>query len=114
MASSSLDGHASLAFDAVRLYVNAVKQLREEAPGMPLTSAAVWHAISDVHGDKALDGESGMIDFGGDVDRQVPLDKLISVQHVDGLGQPSQVGFCGRVGAREQALWCPALEVGRG
>ncbi|MEV1244395.1 hypothetical protein [Nonomuraea sp. NPDC049750] len=114
MASSSLDGHASLAFDAVRLYVNAVKQLREEAPGMPLTSAAVWHAISGVHGDKALDGESGMIDFGGDVDRQVPLDKLISVQHVDGLGQPSQVGFCGRVGAREQALWCPALEVGRG
>ncbi|MFD0884263.1 hypothetical protein ACFQ08_06825 [Streptosporangium algeriense] len=111
--SSSLDGHAAIAFDAVRLYVNAVRQLQEEFLGMPLTPATVWHAISGVHGDKALDGESGMIDFGGDVDRQVPLDKLISVQRVDGLGRPAQVGFCGRVGGLKQSSWCPPLEAGR-
>ncbi|MER7212070.1 hypothetical protein ABT340_33870 [Streptosporangium sp. NPDC000239] len=112
LESSSLDGHAAIAFDAVRLYVNAVRQLKEEFLDMPLTSATIWHAISGVYGDKALDGESGMIDFGGDVDRQVPLDKLISVQRVDGFGRPAQVGFCGRVGGLKQASWCPALEVG--
>ncbi|MFF4947809.1 hypothetical protein [Streptomyces chattanoogensis] len=108
--SSSLDGHAALGFDAVKLYVNAVKQLREDAAGMPLTPPAVWHAISGVHGDEALDGESGIIGFGGDVDRQVPLDKLLSVQHVDEAGRPAQAGFCGRVGGRRQSAWCPRWE----
>ncbi|WP_310726031.1 hypothetical protein [Streptomyces sp. N2A] len=108
--NSSLDGHAALGFDAVKLYVNAVKQLREEAAQMPLTPPAVWHAISGVHGDEALDGASGIISFGGEVDRQVPLDKLLSVQRVDKSGRPVQAGFCGRVGGRNQAAWCPALE----
>ncbi|MFF4602876.1 hypothetical protein ACFY12_09025 [Streptomyces sp. NPDC001339] len=112
--SSSLDGHAALGFDAVKLYVNAVKQLREQAAGMPLTPPAVWHAISGVHGQKALDGASGIIGFGGDVDRQVPLDKLLSVQHIDDTGRPVQAGFCGRVGGRPQSSWCPPLESERG
>ncbi|MGW9042959.1 hypothetical protein ACWGQL_10450 [Streptomyces lydicus] len=112
--NSSLDGHAALGFDAVKLYVNAVKQLREEAAQMPLTPPAVWHAISGVHGDEALDGASGMISFGGDVDRQVPLDKLLSVQHIDGTGHPTQAGFCGRVGGRTQSSWCPPLEPEKG
>ncbi|MFG2205992.1 hypothetical protein [Streptomyces sp. NPDC048638] len=112
--SSSLDGHAALGFDAVKLYINAVKQLREEAAGMPLTPPAVWHAISGVHGDEALDGASGIISFGGDVDRQVPLDKLLSVQHIDEKGRPAQAGFCGRVGGRRQAAWCPELEPEKG
>ncbi|MGA5561185.1 hypothetical protein ACPCUV_08400 [Streptomyces platensis] len=110
VASSSLDGHAALGFDAVKLYINAVKQLREDAVQMPLTPPAVWHAISGVHGDEALDGESGIISFGGDVDRQVPLDKLLSVQHIDGAGKPAQAGFCGRVGGQKQSSWCPPLE----
>ncbi|MFF4989433.1 hypothetical protein ACFY19_19735 [Streptosporangium saharense] len=113
LESSSLDGHAAIAFDAVKLYVNAVRQLQEEALGMPLTPATVWHAISGVHGEKALDGESGMIDFGGDVGRQIPLDKLISIQRVDGFGQTEQVEFCGRVGRLKQSTWCPALETDR-
>ncbi|REK90872.1 hypothetical protein DY245_07755 [Streptomyces inhibens] len=114
VASSSLDGHAALGFDAVKLYINAVKQLREEAAQMPLTPPAVWHAISGVHGDEALDGESGIISFGGDVDRQVPLDKLLSVQHIDGVGRPAQAGFCGRVGGQKQSSWCPPLEAEQG
>ncbi|MEU9122625.1 hypothetical protein AB0C96_22640 [Streptomyces sp. NPDC048506] len=112
--NSSLDGHAALGFDAVKLYVNAVKQLREEAAQMPLTPPAVWHAISGVHGDEALDGASGIISFGGEVDRQVPLDKLLSVQHIDQVGKPAQAGFCGRVGGRTQSSWCPPLEAERG
>ncbi|MGG7575395.1 ABC transporter substrate-binding protein [Streptomyces sirii] len=112
--NSSLDGHAALGFDAVKLYVNAVKQLREEAAQMPLTPPAVWHAISGVHGDAALDGESGIISFGGDVDRQVPLDKLLSVQRIDGVGRPTQAGFCGRVGGKRQSAWCPPLEPEQG
>ncbi len=114
VANSSLDGHAALAFDAVKLFINAVKQLREDASDMPLTPPAVWHAISGVHGEGALDGESGIIGFGGDVDRQVPLDKLLSVQHIDGVGRPSQAGFCGRVGGQRQTSWCPPLEPEKG
>ncbi|ANZ20289.1 hypothetical protein O1L44_31555 [Streptomyces noursei] len=112
--NSSLDGHAALGFDAVKLYVDAVRQLREDAAGMPLTPPAVWHAISGVHGDEALDGESGIIGFGGEVDRQVPLDKLLSVQHIDGVGKPTQVGYCGRLGGRAQSSWCPALTPEKG
>ncbi|MFG2892409.1 ABC transporter substrate-binding protein [Streptomyces sp. NPDC048248] len=114
VANTSLDGHAALAFDAVKLFINAVKQLREDASDMPLTPPAVWHAISGVHGEGALDGESGIIGFGGDVDRQVPLDKLLSVQHIDGVGRPSQAGFCGRVGGQRQTSWCPPLEPEKG
>ncbi|PJN40415.1 hypothetical protein CG747_12100 [Streptomyces sp. CB02959] len=112
--NSSLDGHAALGFDAVKLYVNAVRQLREDAPGMPLSPPAVWHAISGVHGDGALDGESGIISFGGEVDRQVPLDKLLSVQHIDGVGKPTQAGYCGRIGGRTQSAWCPPLRPEKG
>jgi hypothetical protein len=110
VANTSLDGHAALAFDAVNLYVKAVGRLRESAPSMPLTAPAVWHALSSIHGKSALDGESGEIDYGGKVDRQVPLDKLISVQHVDGSKRPEQAGFCGRVGVKRQSKWCPAPE----
>lgn len=110
VANTSLDGHAALAFDAVNLYLKAIAQLRETAPGTPLTAAAVWHALSSIHGKQALDGESGRIDFGGKVDRQIPLDKLISVQHVDGRKPPEHVGFCGRLGLARQAGWCPAFE----
>lgn len=79
-------------------------------PATPTTQAAVWHAITSAHGNDALDGESGLISFGGEVDRQVPLDELISIQHVDGTGRPRQLGFCGRYGDVRRLPWCPALE----
>ncbi|MDI3405026.1 type 1 periplasmic-binding domain-containing protein [Streptomyces cavernicola] len=107
---TSLDGHAALAFDAVNLYLKAIARLKDTAPGIPLTPSAVWHALSGIHGRAALDGESGVIDFGGGVDQQVPLDKLISVQRVDGDRQPEQMGFCGRQGDSEGAKWCPPSE----
>jgi hypothetical protein len=105
--NSSLDGHASLAFDAVNLFLKAVGQLQDTAPGLPLTPAAVWHGLSSIHGKAALDGESGQIDFGGQVDQQIPVDKVVSVHHVDGVKAPGQVGFCGKRGALKQSRWCP-------
>jgi ABC-type branched-subunit amino acid transport system substrate-binding protein len=110
--STSLDGHAALAFDAVNLYLKAVAQLQDTAPQLPLTPAAVWHALSSIHGGAALDGESGRIDFGGVVDQQVPLDKLISVQRVAGAKPPVQVGFCGLLGRLRESAWCPDKERG--
>ncbi|MDQ7909088.1 hypothetical protein RB614_31655 [Phytohabitans sp. ZYX-F-186] len=110
--NTSLDGHAALAFDAVNLYLKATGRLRDAAPRMPLTAAAVWKALSGIHGDAVLDGESGHIDFGGVVDQQIPLDKLISIQRVHGDQQPVQMGFCGRVGQQTQSRWCPALGAG--
>jgi hypothetical protein len=79
---------------------------------MELTPAAVWLALSRVHGDAALEGESGDVHFGGSVDRRVPLDKLISIQRVEGDGQPERLGFCGRVGSETQDGWCPPPESG--
>ncbi|MFE4055766.1 hypothetical protein ACFXP3_05550 [Streptomyces sp. NPDC059096] len=113
LANTSLDGHASLAFDAVNLYLKAVGQLQDAASQLPLSSLTVWHSLSSIHGSAALDGESGRIDFGGVVDRQIPLDKIISVQRVDGMKRPAQVGFCGRWGTLSQSGWCPPPE-GRG
>ncbi|MGW3624688.1 ABC transporter substrate-binding protein [Streptomyces sp. NPDC000880] len=108
--STSLDGHAALAFDAVNLYLKAVGRLQDTAPQLPLTPPAVWHALSSIHGGAALDGESGRIDFGGVVDQQIPLDKLISVQRVDGAKPPVQVGFCGLWGTSRENAWCPDPE----
>lgn len=110
VGSTSLDGHAALAFDAVNLYLKAVGKLQDTAPAPPLTAPAVWHALSSIHGKSALDGESGRIDFGGVVDQQIPLDKLISVQRVDGAKQPTQRGFCGRAGTQRENAWCPGPE----
>ncbi|UXY21237.1 hypothetical protein N8I84_22990 [Streptomyces cynarae] len=109
---TSLDGHAALAFDAANLYLKAIARLQDTAPDTPLTPAAVWYALSGIHGSAALDGESGRIDFGGAVGRQVPVDKLVSVQRVEGAQRPQQMGFCGRRGSDEGAAWCPPSEAG--
>ncbi|AJE86018.1 hypothetical protein SLNWT_5642 [Streptomyces albus] len=109
---SSLDGHAALAFDAVNLYLKAIGRLRDNASGIPLSAAALWHGLSSIYGKEALDGESGRIDFGGRVDRQIPVDKLISVQRVTNGRSAEQVGFCGQVGRKAEATWCPAPEGG--
>lgn len=108
--STSLDGHAALAFDAVNLYLKAIGRLQDTAPRLPLTAPAVWQALSRIHGDAALDGESGRIDFGGVVDQQIPLDKLISIQRVEGDKRPEQMGFCGVTGQQRQSKWCPPPE----
>ncbi|MFC4055761.1 hypothetical protein ACFOY4_39260 [Actinomadura syzygii] len=108
--TTSLDGHAALAFDAVNLYLKAVGRLQDTAPRLQPSALAVWQALSRIHGSSALDGESGRVDFGGVVDQQTPLDKLISVQRVHGAERPAQVGYCGRMGELRQSDWCPPKE----
>ncbi|PSM38708.1 hypothetical protein C6Y14_34505 [Streptomyces dioscori] len=107
LVTTYLDGHAALAFDAVGVYLKAISYLQESARGMPLTPHAVWQALGTVHGERALDGESGTIDFGGETGGHTPIDKLISVQRVVNGGLPTQKGLCGRVGDGIQAGWCP-------
>ena len=80
---------------------------------MGLTPHAVWQALGTVHGDRALDGESGVVDFGGEAGGHTPVDKLISIQRVDRNGLPVQQAFCGRwMGKTQAAHWCPASEAG--
>ncbi|MFD7818499.1 hypothetical protein ACFV6E_37175 [Streptomyces sp. NPDC059785] len=108
-ASTFLDGHAALAYDAVSVYLAAVRSLQEDAPGMEITPHAVWRALGGIHGDSALDGESGDVDFGGEAGGHTPVDKFISVQQVGEKAVLRQVGFCGRWGTEEQETWCPGL-----
>ncbi|MFS8204776.1 ABC transporter substrate-binding protein [Streptomyces sp. CWNU-52B] len=106
-ATTYLNGHAALAFDAVSVYLAAISHLQDKARGMELTAHAVWHALGTVHGEYVLDGESGVIDFGGGVGGHTPVDKLISIQRVDRDGLPVQQAFCGRLPAKTPAHWCP-------
>ncbi|WP_394621475.1 hypothetical protein JNUCC0626_20955 [Lentzea sp. JNUCC 0626] len=90
---SFVDGQATLAYDALDLYVHAMKEL------LPVTrpsSGDLWKTISDIGrppvtpaaGDAApdsssppvLEGKSGKINFRGG---QVPHEKRISVLHVE-------------------------------
>jgi hypothetical protein len=81
-------------------------------PGRGGRFSALDHDFLDFTLESAsCEGESGGIDFGGQVDQQVPLDKLITVRHVEGAARPEQVGLRGRYGDREQAPWCPALRI---
>ncbi|MEU5704890.1 ABC transporter substrate-binding protein [Streptomyces aurantiacus] len=114
VATTYLDGHAALAFDAVSVYLRAFSYLMEKARGMELTPHAVWQALGTVHGDRALDGESGVVDFGGEAGGHTPVDKLISIQRVDSNGLPAQRAYCGRwTGKTPAAHWCPASEAGK-
>ncbi|KAA2261723.1 hypothetical protein F0L68_15885 [Solihabitans fulvus] len=103
---SSTDGYVALSYDAVRTYVTAVEHLRESGGRLPLTPGAVWHELKGIH-ETPLDGESGVIDFGGVVNQQVPTDKFIAVQRVEDGGEPKDQGSCGRFAGRTSSPWCP-------
>lgn len=117
----SLDGHAALAFDATQSLITAVQYLREGAERIPITPTAVWHELSDIHtaaGDvsntKALQGATGVIDFGGDVRRHVPINKPVAILQVQGgRVDTSNIEYCGELGTVESQLesaWCPPSE----
>lgn len=109
-AKSSLDGHAALAFDAMNLILRSIDNLLASDPAPPLTPAAVWHSLGMIHGARAFDGESGLVDFRGYVDVHAPVDKLISVQRIRSTDPTQQVGVCGlRGGTEKQSEWCPKL-----
>ncbi|MGM1058634.1 hypothetical protein [Saccharothrix sp. Mg75] len=104
-SNPSLDGHAALTYDALYLFAHAMTQLGP----IPVSPGHVWKEIGDIGGDRALSGESGVLDFGGG---QVPADKFLAVLRVAGGAPPVVVASCGRYAERKdvdvrRAAWCP-------
>lgn len=113
----SLDGRSALAYDAARVLLTATSYLRDGSTAIPISPAAIWRQIGALHddaergGDRALDGASGEIDFGGDIDQRVPFDKAISIVRVsDGDVDASETAYCGPPGDARTRSWCPASE----
>ncbi|PSL56190.1 hypothetical protein B0I31_104481 [Saccharothrix carnea] len=104
-ANPSLDGHAALTYDALYLFVHAMIQLGD----IPVSPGHVWKEMSDIGGERALSGESGVIDFG---DGQVPIDKFLAVLGVTDGEPPTVLASCGDYPNRDdvdlrRAPWCP-------
>ncbi|WP_216903249.1 hypothetical protein [Nocardia alni] len=108
----SLDGHAALAYDAAQVVITAASYLRAGSVEHPITPGTVWREITDIHGSPTqhhqIDGVSGTIDYGGDITRQVPLNKPLAIlQVVHGDVDPDILGFCGTAAGHTPSQWCP-------
>lgn len=110
----SLDGYAALYDDAANVLITAVRYLREGSETIPITPGAVWREITNIHTPKTpqdnepIDGLTGIIDFGGDISRHVPLNKPVVILHVNnGEVDPSKVVICGIVNGQTNPAWCP-------
>jgi hypothetical protein len=112
----SLDGHAALAFDAAQVVITATSYLSESTATIPVTSGSVWREITAIHTslpgtkqvNKHIDGVTGIIDYGGDISRNVPENKPVAVLRVDGGEVDNGLAFCGQATGRSSAVWCPA------
>jgi ABC-type branched-subunit amino acid transport system substrate-binding protein len=112
----SLDGHAALSYDAVLVVITATEYLREGPTVLPVSPGNVWREITAIHStqtsqpgaDKAIDGATGTIDYGGDITQHVPLNKQIAILRVlNGQVDPNVQGLCGTVAGRVPSTWCP-------
>ncbi len=83
-----------------------------ERPGHATHPARRVAALGTVHGDRALDGESGAVDVGGEAGGHTAVGRLISIQRVDRNGLVVQQAFCGRWMGKTPAHRCPASETG--
>jgi hypothetical protein len=105
-ASKSLDGDAALSYDAAQLLGYAVAQLRFQNSQLPITPAAVWRQIAA----SRFAGASGFIDFDGDLNRHVPLNKpVLILQVANGQVVPIARAYCGRPANLDPRTepWCP-------
>jgi ABC-type branched-subunit amino acid transport system substrate-binding protein len=114
--SRSLDGHAALSYDAALVMITAAEYLREGATSIPVTPGNLWREITDIHSaqttlpgaNKAIDGATGTIDYGGDIGRHVPLNKPVAILRVaNGQVDPDMQGYCGVAAGRTSSSWCP-------
>jgi ABC-type branched-subunit amino acid transport system substrate-binding protein len=112
----SWDGHAALSYDAALVVITATEYLREGPTVLPVTPGNVWREITAIHSaqtsqpgaDKAFDGATGTIDYGGEITRHVPLNKQIAILRVrNGQVDPTVQGLCGTVIGRVPSTWCP-------
>jgi hypothetical protein len=102
---SSLNGHAALAYDATQTMVTAAQHLYDEGV-RTITPHAVWHAITGIPSARALAGETGTIDFGGE-GGQIPVNKAIAILRLTDSPPPIPRAFCGQHGQRQAEKWCP-------
>jgi hypothetical protein len=108
----SLDGHAALSYDAAYSVVLAVSYLRRDT--IAVNGGTVWAAlqsITDVAGaQRAYQGVTGRIDFGGSVLRRVPMNKPVAiVTFRNGSPDPRATLVCG--GRTGSPAWCPVDQV---
>ncbi|WP_028927574.1 ABC transporter substrate-binding protein [Pseudonocardia acaciae] len=109
-AGESLDGHAALAYDAAETFIASARQLSSRPQPVPISPGTVAGRISSITA-PGLRGASGYIDFGGEVDRHVPVDKAVMVLRVRGgkVEQESKMNYCGPPKPMEPRTldWCP-------
>ncbi|MFC3963297.1 hypothetical protein [Nocardia jiangsuensis] len=116
------DPYGPLAYDATQVLITAATYLHDSQPPIPLSTGAVWREITAIHTpqqddgqpSKALEGVTGTIDYGGDIARNVPLNKPITVVHVmDGEVVPDFRGYCGPPEPDPEQRsedWCPQTD----
>lgn len=107
-ASLSLDGHGALAHDAAQVFIAAAELLRARGQEIALSPGAVWRQIGAIS-NPGLRAASGTIDFGGRVDRKVPVNKLVPILRVRGGEVDPEVLLCGPPPPTEPRTqpWCP-------
>jgi hypothetical protein len=96
-----LTGRAMLANDTIEVLQQAVHNVTGgtvAADGknpVPLNGLSVWRGIAEVNGVGRVSGTTGIIDFGPE-SGQVPVDKAISIVHMDGPNTNAEVVWkCG-------------------
>ncbi len=110
-SGASLDGHAALAYDAVQTFAASVQRLRTNGQKVPISPGTVWRQITAIT-NPGLRGASGYIDFGGRIDRHVPLDKPVLILTVtNGEVAPTTL-YCGPPPKKDPRTqpWCPPGE----
>jgi ABC-type branched-subunit amino acid transport system substrate-binding protein len=114
-AGRSFDDHAALSYDAALTFITAVEYLRESNENLPVTPGTAWREITAIHNSQpghpqvnnAIAGVSGQIDFGGDIDRHVPLNKPVAILRVEnGEVDDAPAGFCGQDIDYPSSPWC--------
>lgn len=111
------DPYGPLAYDATQVIITAATYLHDSQPPIPLSTGAIWREITAIHTpredvgqpSKALEGVTGTIDYGGDIARNVPLNKPITTVHVvNGEVVPDFRGYCGPPESEQRSEdWCP-------
>ena len=110
-SSKSLDGYAALAYDASQTFVASVQHLRSDSQALPISPGTVWRQISAITG-PGLRGASGYIDFGGRIDRRVPMNKPVLVMRVADGEVQREAEYCGPPPSQDPRTqpWCPLAE----
>ena len=112
---SALLDYTPLSYDAALTFITAVEYLREGNEKLPVTPGTVWREITAIHNSQpgqqqvnnAIAGVSGQIDFGGDIDRHVPLNKPVAILQVkNGEMDDTPAGFCGQDIDYQSSPWC--------